>query len=433
MKGSLHTEVDKESFFKDNTFLVFGGVIVGIFGGITIVVYRYLLTWAEKGLFYILDIIKGNMFYTVLWFAALVFMACTVSVIVRWEKMAGGSGLPQVSGEVLGHFDACWWRVIVAKIIAASIAIFGGLSLGRGGPSIQLGAMAGKGYAKVLDKDKKAEGLFLSCGAGAGLAATFNAPVAGIMFVLEELRRGIDRNILTAGIISVSTAAFVSRMFFGDVSIFSYETANLPLNYYWLFVLFGIVLGLAGAGFNFVMLKSQAMFAYFKKIPKEILYSIVFVVSGIFALNLHEVLAGGNVMVNILERGRPELIMLLLLLAAKFIFTMLCVGAGVPGGIFFPLLVLGSYLGAAYGGIVIDCFDLSNGMWQQFIILGMAGLFAGIIRTPITSIILIAEMTGSTHSLLDIAIVSLFSYVTANVIGSKPICKSLLENMLNNG
>lgn len=424
--GKVHTGYPA----RDNAILILEGMVIGIVSGLTIVVYRYLLTLAENGLFYMLDVIDGNALYTALWFVALVIMACIVSLLVRWEEMAGGSGLPQVSGEVQGRFDACWWRVIAAKITAASIAIFGGLSLGRGGPSIQLGAMAGKGYARAGNADVKKERAFLSCGAGAGLAATFNAPVAGIMFVVEEIRRGIDRTVLTAGIASVASAAFVSRIFFGQGTIFSYQPATLPLSYYWLLVLFGMILGFAGAGFNFVMLKSQALFGYFKKVPKEITYSAVFVVSGILALNLKHVLAGGRVMANLLEQGHPVITVLIGMLIAKFLFTMLCVGAGIPGGIFFPLLILGSYLGAIYGDIVISFLPLGSDIWQQFIILGMAGLFAGIIRTPITGIVLIAEMTGSTHSLLDITVVSIFAYVAANLLGSKPICTSLLENML---
>ena len=430
MGGRVHSKSDTEVLLKDNALLLFEGMMAGICGGLAIVVYRYLLTWAEGGLFYILNIIKGNVLYTVLWFAALIIMACMTALLVRWEKMAGGSGLPQVSGEAQGHFDACWYRVIAAKIIAASIAIFGGLSLGRGGPSIQIGAMAGKGYSRAFHHDKKMEKEFLSCGAGAGLAATFNAPAAGILFVVEEIRHGVDKTLLTAGIAAAASAAFVSRLFFGQGSIFSYQSASLPLTYYWLLVLLGVILGLAGAGFNFVMLKSQALFAYFKKVPKEILYSVVFVISGILALNVQDVLAGGRVMTNLLEQGHPALMMLVGLLIVKFLFTMLCVGAGIPGGIFFPLLVLGSYLGAIYGDIVINFLHLDAGMWQQFIILGMAGLFAGIIRTPVTSVILIAEMTGCTGSLLDIAVVSVFAYMTANLTGSKPICRSLLENML---
>jgi H+/Cl- antiporter ClcA len=122
--------------------------------------------------------------------------------------------------------------------------------------------------------------------------------------------------------------------------------------------------------------------------------------------------------------------MLILLLVVKFLFSAVSFGSGAPGGIFFPLLILGSYLGAAYGDVVIQYCNIPDAMWTQFIILGMAGLFAGIVRAPLTGIVLITEMTGSMNRFLDVALVSIVAYFVANLVGSKPIYTSLLENIL---
>lgn len=135
-------------------------------------------------------------------------------------------------------------------------------------------------------------------------------------------------------------------------------------------------------------------------------------------------------MVLLLEHARPTLIMLVILLVVKFLFSAVSFGSGVPGGIFFPLLILGSYVGAIFGDVAIGCFPISEDLWYQFIILGMAGLFAGIVRAPITGIVLITEMTGNMERMLDIAVVSILAYVVANMVGSKPIYSSLLENIL---
>lgn len=422
----------KKTSAKENVMLVIEGGLVGILAGLTAVAYRFCLSNAESILYRILNFIRGNYLYIGLWFLTLILIGCIVARIVRFESMSAGSGIPQVAGEVKGYLDPCWWRVIISKFTGGTLCILGGLSLGREGPSIQLGAMAAKGFSHARKYDKSKEICLLSCGAGAGLAAAFNAPLAGILFVLEEIHHTFDRTMLTAGMVATVAADFTSKIFFGQSAIFSYPTSTLPLRYYWLLIIFGILLGLAGAGYNYVMIKGQILYQHFKKVPKEIQISATLLISGILGLTLPQVLGGGHAMVELLEHNRPALSMLILLLIIKFLFSTISFGSGVPGGIFFPLLILGSYIGAIFGDIAITSLPISTSLWSQFIILGMAGLFSSIVRAPITGIVLITEMTGSMHRLLDIAVVSSIAYVVANLLGSKPIYTSLLDRILEN-
>lgn len=415
---------------KESLTLIMEGVLVGALAGLTAIFYRFCLLWAENGLFHILEFIQGNIPAIILWFLALILMGCLVARVVRLEPMAAGSGIPQVAGEIKGIFDLCWWRILLAKFVGGTISIFGGLSLGRSGPSVQLGAMAAKSYTRARNYDKQKEIGLLACGAGAGLAATFNAPFAGLMFVLEELHHTFDRTILAAGFAATISASYISRLFFGQSALFSFSTSSLPLSYYGLLALFGIVSGLAAVGYCAVLLNVQSLFQYFNRIPKEISISAVFVVSGILGLFLPQVLAGGNRIIHLLEGDRLALLTLALLLFVKFIFSALSTGSGVPGGIFFPLLVLGACTGALFGSVVFGLFPLSAEFYPQFIVLGIAGLFSGVVQTPLTAILLITEMTGSLHSMLDVAIVCILSCVVANLLGSKPVCASLLENVL---
>ena len=417
---------------KEQLTLVAESGLVGILAGLLIVVYRYALTYAENGLFHILEIIQGNLPLILLWFLALMVMVGIVTACLRFESTAGGSGLPQVAGELYGYMDTPWLRIIPAKLVGAVTCIFGGLSLGRGGPSIQFGALMAKGYARIRHYDRTKELHLLACGAGAGLAATFHAPVAGILFLLEELRHTFDRTTLLAGTAAAITADFTARLFFGQAPIFSYEASALPLPCYWLLIPLGIIMGLAGAGYNAAMLKVQALFKKLRFLPAPIRTAIPFLAAGVLGLVLPQVLGGGRAMQLILENQHPALQMLVLLLAVKFLFSGLSFGSGVPGGIFFPLLILGSYIGAIFGDVAIHLLGLPETIWRHFIILGMAGMFSGIIRTPMTAIVLIAEMTGSLNRLPDLAIVSLLACVTANLTGSKPMCTSLLENALKN-
>lgn len=421
----------EQNTFKKNATLVIEGALIGILAGLTAVAYRYCLTWAESGLYRVIDFIKGNPLYIALWFALLIAMGCIVARIVKWEPMSSGSGIPQVSGEEKGYLNPSWWRVILAKFIGGTMSIFGGLSLGREGPSIQLGAMTAKGYSRLRNYDKAKEIRLLSCGAGAGLAAAFNAPLAGIMFVLEEIHHTFDCKMLEAGMVATVSADFVSKLFFGQSAIFSFSTSTFALKYYWLLAILGVILGLAGAGYNAVMLKGQAIYHYFTFVPQEIRIALTFVLAGILGLILPEVLAGGHSMIILLEEGQPTLFTLGLLLIVKFLFSAASFGSGAPGGIFFPLLILGAYVGAIFGGLSMEIFPLPADLLPQFIVLGMAGLFAGIVRAPITGIVLITEMTGNMHRMLDIAVVSIIAYIVANMVGSKPIYTSLLDNILH--
>ena len=151
--------------------LIGEGLLVGAVGGLVVLLYRLALTFAGEALM---------------------------------EPMISGSGIPQVEGDILGKISENWKRVLPAKFLGGFLCILGGLSLGREGPSIQLGAMTGQGISRFLDRDRTEEKYLMTCGASAGLAAAFHAPLAGMMFSLEEIHKGFP-HILSALIRSSSS------------------------------------------------------------------------------------------------------------------------------------------------------------------------------------------------------------------------------------
>jgi len=159
---------------------------------------------------------------------------------------------------------------------------------------------------------------------------------------------------------------------------------------------------------------------------------IPFLVSGILSLVFPQVLGGGQVLIDMLIDGSYTVKILFIVLCIKFVFSMLCYGSGVPGGIFFPVLILGALTGAFYGKILVHFAGFDNYYINNFIILAMAGYFTAVVRTPITSIILIAEITGFFSSILPLGIVSLVAYIVADLLKSEPICQSLLCRLLKN-
>ncbi|MCC8072588.1 MAG: chloride channel protein, partial [Clostridiales bacterium] len=255
---------------KESFYLIVRGLEVGLAAGLISVFYRFMLSLAESSLMNVLDFVKGNPLKITIWFVALALIGFLVSLLNRWEPMISGSGIPQINGEVKGHFDPKWWKVILGKFVGGTASVFSGLSLGREGPSVQLGGMAAKGVARITKADKTTELRMISCGAGAGMAAAFNAPLAGIMFVLEEIHRTFDKSVLCMGIVATITADFVSKMFFGQSTTFNYDTVNFPLRYYWLLIIFGVILGICGVLYNIVMVKAQDIYKKIKKVPNYI-------------------------------------------------------------------------------------------------------------------------------------------------------------------
>ena len=425
-------------------FLVIRGLEVGVAAGLIAVLYRYMLSFAEDGLNKILTGISGSWWKIALWLTALAIIGLFVSYIVKWEPDCAGSGIPQVTGEIKGRKAPIWWRVILAKLIGGTASVFAGLSLGREGPSVQLGGMAAKGVAKITKADKTTELRMISCGAGAGMAAAFNAPLAGIMFVLEEIHHSFDKNILCMGIVATVVADYVSKLFFGQSTIFNYDTVNFPLQYYWILVLLGIIIGLSGVGYTKIMLKTLDSFKKLKRIPNRLVLPAVFVFSGIVGLLVPQVLCGGHSMVEYLMNEKPGLSVMFGLLVAKFLFGAICFACGAPGGTLYPLCILGTYLGASLGTVVLhftglpyglweefalNISGLPNELWQEFAVIGMAGFFSATIKSPITGVVLVFELTGNMNNFLPLVTVALTSYAVSNLLGSEPIYDALLARI----
>jgi H+/Cl- antiporter ClcA len=414
--------------------LVIEGVAVGAFSGLAVVLYRYLIEIAGhfSKKMYLLQ--QNKSWLIPIWFIVLVFLGYLIGILIKYEPMISGSGIPQVEGVLLRYFRMNWWKTLLGKFIGGVVSIGAGLSLGREGPSIQIGAVIAQGYCSIFKKIKLEEKFLITSGASAGLAAAFNAPLAGVMFSLEEIHKNFSPIVLTSAMAASITADVVSKNFFGLKPVFDIQNINpLPLKLYHYLVILGIIAGLFGTVFNHILLKTQSLYAMQKWLPQQLCPVLPFLAAGILGLTLPEVLGGGHELISSMIDSSFTLKLLLLILAVKFLFTMLSHGSGAPGGIFLPMLVIGALTGSIYGNILSDWFGFDPEYIRNLIILAMAGYFTAVVRAPITGSILITEMTGSFSHLLSVAIVSIVAYMTADILGSKPIYESLLDRMLAKG
>lgn len=428
MKSTTHRTIERISVFQYQ--LILEGIAVGLFTGLLVALFRLVLEKAEELRGTLVDMAHQSFLLVFMALFILVFIVMAVAFCYRKEPLCSGSGIPQVKGELKGQIEADWLQVIIAKFLGASLAIGGGLSLGREGPSIQLGAMVGKGFSRVTKRLRTEEKMLMTCGAGAGLSAAFGAPLAGVVFSLEEMHKNFSTDILLSTMAATVTADFVSSYIFGLKPVFNIALeANLPLSRYWMVILLGLILGFFGVFYNFTIRKVQDLYAKIKN--KTVRIAIPFVAVIGLAIWFPSALGSGNWLVDQVSQGNMVIGAIIALLVIKFIFSMVSFGSGAPGGIFLPLLVIGAVTGCLFAKVMGTWIGFEEMYIANFVILGMTGYFSAIVRSPITGVILITEMTGSFDSLLPLAVTALTAYIVADVMRGQPIYDQLLERMLH--
>ena len=262
-----------------------------------------------------------------------------------------------------------------------------------------------------------------------GITAAFNAPLAGVIFVLEEINHGFDKTLVFIALVSAIVSDFISKAIFGQATQLTFPVLNIPLESYWILIVLGVLIGLLGYVYNVGMIKSSDLMDNIK-IPSWLKFVAIFMISGVIALTIPEISDGGHFMMGMLDVAIPSMGVLILLLVLKYLFSMFSFSSGAPGGIFLPILVLGAYIGAIFGSAVVPVFGFEHALIYKFIIISMAGFFAATVRSPITGVVLLAEMSGSTESLVAMVIVSLIAYVVPTLLGNEPIYESLYDRLL---
>lgn len=410
--------------------LIRDSLLVGAVVGITIVVYRILASKLSSLFMSMYSKGRENFVFIPIIFLVLIVLGYLVALQVKKEPMISGSGIPQVEGILTRRLKTNWFKVLINKFIGGLICLGAGFSVGREGPSVQMGACVGEGIAKNLGRCENEEKYFITSGASAGLSAAFNAPLAGVMFALEEAHKNFSPLVLVSAMTASLIADFVGKYFFGLMPSLQFsKLQTMPLKYYWILVLLGIVIGISGVIFNKGILKTQSIFNS-SKASTEVKLIIPFIVTGIIGLVAPVLLGGGHELILSLKEQDFAINSLIIFVFLKFIFTFICFGSGAPGGIFFPLLALGALVGNIVGIIAISYLGIPSIYLLNFVVLAMAGHFAAIVKAPITAIILILEMTGSMGHLLSLAIVVIIAQLTSDLLKSHPIYESLLERLI---
>ncbi|HVZ64120.1 MAG TPA: H(+)/Cl(-) exchange transporter ClcA [Opitutaceae bacterium] len=344
-------------------------------------------------------------------------------LVRRFAPDAAGSGIPQLKGFVLGERGLEWRRLLPVKFFAGLAGIGGGLALGREGPTIQMGGATGLMVSEWF-RVKPGEGerkALIAAGAGAGLAAAFNAPLAGVVFVLEELAGSFTPVVFVAAFLASVMADVVGRVLTGEMPVFALRDMPVPgVRALPAALLLGLLCGLGGVLFNRCLLKSLDLYARLRW-PAWCVGALAGAIAGLASGLYPGVAGGGGLLAERALMGEIALHWLPLLLLVRFLLTMTSYGTGAAGGIFAPLLVLGALGGLAFGRV------LHVAQPEAFAVIGMGGLLTAIVRAPLTGIVLMIELTGKYDFMLPLLACCLVAYGVAEGLRDTPIYEALRE------
>ncbi len=410
------------------------GVMVGIIAGLVAVAFRDALEWGES-LRNALIVWAGNFGYFGWIFPVLLgVFGTTVAVLMvqNFAPEASGSGIPHLKAVLHRLRPMRSGRIIGTKFVGGALALGGGLALGREGPTVQMGGAIGQVVHNLLGGTPRERQSLIAAGAGAGLAAAFNAPLAGVVFVIEEVQRDFSPGVFTTTFLASVTADVVTRTLSGQLPVFhlAHEAMVQPLESIPAFALLGLTAGGLGVVFNRALLGTLNLVARFKKGRRVFLGAAVGALVGLVAWYLPGAVGGGNEIVESTLKDRVTFQALAVFFVLRFGLTMISYGTGAPGGIFAPLLVLGAQIGLAFGQFVNFLSPRTAPQPMAFAVVGMAAYFSAIVRAPLTGVVLLLEMTEQYALMLPLLVACFMAYLLADMLGDRPIYEALLERDL---
>jgi chloride channel protein, CIC family len=347
-------------------------------------------------------------------------------LVRHFSPDAAGSGIPVVEAELGEKRPDAPLRLIPVKFIGGLLAMGAGLALGREGPTIQMGASLAHLFGTTFRRNGDECRALLAAGAGAGLATAFNAPIAGAVFVLEELVRRFETRITITTLGASAGAIAVAQVFLGQGTDFRVEPLPYPgFGVVPIHIGLGIVAGLLGVAYNRALLGALAATRRLHNVPVELRAALVGAAVGLLAWLAPGAVGGGDSITQRTLGGTESLAALSLLFLLRFGLGPVSYAVGTPGGLFAPMLVLGAQSGLVFGTLCSRWFPSVVAHPTEFAVVGMAAFFTAVVRTPVTGIILVIEMTGRPTLFLPMLGACFAAMLVPTLLRDPPIYDSL--------
>jgi CIC family chloride channel protein len=347
-------------------------------------------------------------------------------LLFRFFPDARGSGIPQTKYAIFLNDGLITLKTAMGKFLCCAISLASGIALGREGPSVQIGA----GIASVLGRrfglSKKSVRDLLPMGCAAALAAAFNTPIAAVLFTLEEVLGDLHAPVLGSIVISSATSWMLLHLILGDQPLFHVPAYKLihPVEFL-IYAVLGVAGGIGSVCFVKLLLLIRLGFRRFPRWTVWMQPAVGGIVVGLLGLYLPEVLGVGYDYVERVLGGDLAIRTVVLLIFLKIVATAVCYSSGNAGGIFGPSLFIGAMIGGAVGSVAHYFFPAVTAGPGAYALVGMGATFAGIIRTPLTSVIMIFELTRDYTIIVPVMIANLIAFIISYRLQRQPIYEAL--------
>jgi CIC family chloride channel protein len=408
------------------------GIIVGLVGGL----FQILL---EKGAAYWLHAISFlrsqetpfGLYGLLIVMIASALCVALARLLTRFDPNAAGSGIQHVEAVMYGQAQPASLKVLPIKFVGGLLAMIPGLALGREGPTVQMAAVIGTQCAKWLGLNKADRFLLYTAVAGSGLSVAFNAPVAGAAFVIEEVSKVVTLRRAVVTLAAIASSMIVYRLIYGNHTSFNVHViSNTTLLEFGLYALLGMSTGLLAVLYNrTIMATADAVKDRHTAIPIEAKAAVIGAFLGALAWFAPLWVGAGEAQTIALLSQPSRLACVLSLFIIRWIVGPLSYATGAPGGLFAPMLLLGACAGVLFACALQFLPFMPALNVTHFAMVAMASFFVGSVRAPVTGVILITEMTGSTELIVPLLVAVLFSTVSATLTGNPPIYDSLRERL----
>jgi CIC family chloride channel protein len=349
-------------------------------------------------------------------------------LVERLAPEASGSGIPHVKASLANVPVKLSWRVAIVKLLSAMIALASGITLGRQGPTVQVGAALAAGMSRWVPTSPDHRRQMIAAGAGAGLAAAFNAPIAGVLFVVEELLQDLSGLTLGTAIIASFIGGVVSRLLGGRSLLLNLELAQSSSSFSIIeipfYLVLGVLAGLLAALFNHGLIESIKIYRRLR-ISLPLRVALAGLISGIVIAILPISFRDNTGLREFVIAGEVNVSIAAIAFLAQFILTLVAFGSGAPGGLFAPSLILGSCLGYIVGVGEFELFKL--GSPTTYALAGMGAFFSAVSKVPITAIVIVFEMTTDFNLVLPLMVGSVTSYLVADKLMPGSLYTKLLD------
>jgi chloride channel protein, CIC family len=427
----LLAKVQKSSWLAnsslDTRYALLEACLIGLFSALAAVMLKQGIGWLGGWRVHTANLIGGKIVLPLMGF---VFGTLAGIIIQVLSPAAAGGGVPQVKAALAKYPVTLNLRTALVKTLATILVVGAGFTVGRRGPTVHIGAALGAQVSRWIPNSPTNRRQMIAAGAAAGLAAGFNTPIAGVLFVVEELMRDISGLTLETAIAASFTGAVVSRIL-GSANfnvplevIDSARQGSFAVDEIPFYLVLGILAGVLGGIFNRGIIRGMKFSRTFP-LPIPLQIGLAGLISGTVIAWLPPFFQDNAGLRELLIAGQFSWQTTAIVFVAQFCLTILAYSAGAPGGLFAPALVLGSALGYLVG--LMEVALISSESPYTFALTGMGAFFTSVVRVPVTAIIIVFEMTADFNLVLPLMITCAVAYIVAESVSKGSLYEHLLE------